>query len=92
MYFHSKNGLVPMFNSLFGESPGAKGSPTDALFNWIVYLFEQYSYRRELVTALFSLLIYIGLDKYVLPRYYDEKNHLYRIFKFNFTNKQLFNH
>ena len=87
LYFHFKNGLVPMFNSLFRESPGAKGSPTDALFNWIVYLFEQYSYRRELVTALFSLLIYIGLEKYVLPRYYDEKNRLYRIFRFNFTHK-----
>ena len=71
LYFQSKKALGPMFNSLFLESPGAKGSASDALFNWILHLYDQLSVRKEIGIAVFAILIYIGLEKYLLPNSYN---------------------
>lgn len=87
LYFHSQNGLIPMLDSLFRESAGAKGNASSALTNWIFYLFDSYNYRKELATAIFTVTMYFGLEKYLLPRYFNEERQLYRIFKVDFKKK-----
>lgn len=89
LYFRSQNSLSAMFYSLFRESAGAKGSARAALFNWISYLLESYSYRKELSVVIFSIIIYFGLEKYLLPKYFDSSLERFSILKLHLSKKHL---
>lgn len=79
LYFQSKKALGHMFNSLFLESSGAKGSASDALFNWILHLYDQLSFRKEVAITIFAILMYIGLEKVLLPISYDLNTKYFKI-------------
>jgi hypothetical protein len=89
LYFHSKHALNPMLDSVFRESVGAKGSTFSALFNWILYLFDQYNYRKELATVIFASLIYLALEKHLLPKYYDTETKSLKISNYTLKMKNL---
>jgi hypothetical protein len=90
LYFHSKQALNPMLDSLFRESVGAKGSIFSALFNWILYLLDQYNYRKEFATVIFASLIYLALDRYLLPKYYDKQTQSFKISSYRLKKKNLY--
>jgi hypothetical protein len=89
LYFYSQDALSAMANSLFRESASAKGSANSALFNWIIYLFDTISYRREFATVVFSVLIYFGVEKYLLPKYFDSHDENFRYQNLKLSRKQL---
>ena len=89
LYFYSQDALSSMANSLFRESASAKGSANSALFNWIIYLFDVVSYRKEFATVVFSLLIYFGVEKYLLPKYFDSHHECFRYQNLKLSRRQL---
>ena len=90
IYFYSHDALSAMFNSLFRESAAAKGNASSALFNWIIYLFDSYSYRKEFAVVVFSILIYFGLEKYLLPKLFFPEIQSFRIRNF-YLHKKILN-
>jgi hypothetical protein len=90
LYLHSKQALNPMLDSVFRESVGAKGSTNSALFRWILYLFDQYNYRKEFATVIFASLIYLALDRYLLPKYYDKQTQSFKISSYRLKKKNLY--
>lgn len=88
-YFISKQAFLPMINSLFLDSPRAKGSSQDILFNWMIYLKQNYSLRKELFFSMFFFLSYVALEKYFLPKMYNTKTNYVKIRNLSLNIKYL---